>query len=149
MWRWARYIFLYLGLIVSAPVFAAPETTTVTIKTPHGDVVLQAEIADTPQERARGLMFRDDFGPGDAMLFIFDKERMASFWMKNTPQSLDILYFDSDGVWINSHHRTIPYSVETLPSARPAFYVLEIAAGEAEKLGLGAGAMMKLPLVIK
>ncbi|MGC6485151.1 MAG: DUF192 domain-containing protein [Candidatus Puniceispirillales bacterium] len=144
MWCWVRNALLLL-VLVAAPGLHAADTLTLRLTTPDGEVVLTAEIADDPAERARGLMFREDFGPGDAMLFIFEEERQASFWMKNTPVSLDILYFDAAGRWLNSHHHTVPYSDESLRSAGPALYVLEIAAGEAKKLGLGKGTMLVLP----
>lgn len=59
------------------------------------------EIADDPQERSRGLMFREKLSEYDGMLFVFDTEDYQSFWMKNTKIPLDLLYFDSRGEMVD------------------------------------------------
>ena len=72
-------------------------------------------------------MFRQDFGPGDAV-FTYDTDSTLSFWMKNTPVSLDIIYFDAAGHWLNTHGATEPFSLEgCLSMARRN--MLEISAG--------------------
>ena len=107
---------------------------------------LEAELAITPEERKQGLMNRYDFGSDDAMLFVFPSERILSFWMKDTPISLDIIYFDKDGHWLNTHSRTKPFSLVNLHSAGPALYALELAGGEAARLNIGRGTRLKFAL---
>ena len=147
MLRWVRLTLLLLGLIV-APAIHAAETITVVLETATGRITLDAEIADDAEERARGLMFRKDFGPGDAMLFTYDTDSTLSFWMKNTPVSLDIIYFDAAGHWLNTHGATEPFSLEGLLSDGPAQYVLEISACEASRLGIGEGTQLVLPVKV-
>ena len=147
MLRWVRIALLLLGLVF-APALHAAETISVTLETEAGRVTLNAELADTPEERARGLMYRDDFGPGDAMLFTYETDSTLSFWMKNTPVSLDIIYFDAAGHWLNTHGATEPFSLEGLLSDGPAQYVLEISAGEASRLGIGEGTQLVLPVKV-
>ena len=147
MLRWVRFTLLLLGLIV-APAIHAAETITVVLETATGQITLDAELADEPAERARGLMYRQDFGPGDAMLFTYDSDSTLSFWMKNTPVSLDIIYFDTAGHWLNTHAATEPFSLEGLLSDGPAQYVLEISAGEAARLGIGEGSQLVLPVKV-
>ena len=107
---------------------------------------LDAELAITPEERKQGLMNRYDFGSDDAMLFVFPSERILSFWMKDTPISLDIIYFDKNGYWLNTHSRTKPFSLVNLHSAGKALYALELAGGEAARLNIGRGTRLKFAL---
>ncbi|KRA54660.1 ACR family protein [Pseudoxanthomonas sp. Root65] len=102
------------------------------------------EIADDDTERARGLMFRDELAAGTGMLFIHDAEEPLAYWMKNTRIPLDILYFDSARKLVSQQRNVPPCSggdsCPTYPSAQPARYVLELNAGEAERLKLQDGA---------
>lgn len=145
MWRWRNALAPVFGVLLAFGVMAA-ERLPLIVTTPDGVVHLKVEVADTPGKRARGLMGREDLPSAQGMLFVFDGEGARSFWMKNTPLSLDILFFDGQGRWVNSHLGTRPHSVKSLKSAAPAQYVLELKAGEAERLGLGAGARLALPL---
>lgn len=106
------------------------------------------EIADDDTERARGLMFRDELAAGTGMLFIHDAEEPLAYWMKNTRIPLDILYFDSARKLVSQQRNVPPCSggdsCPTYPSAQPARYVLELNAGEAERLKLQDGAELGL-----
>ena len=139
--RFLPRILLVLALL-SAWGAAALENRDIRIATARGEVALTAEMALTAAERQRGLMWREDFGPGDAMLFVFPEERPLAFWMKNTPVSLDIVFFDARGRWINTAARTVPYSLEHHRSLGKGRFVLELAAGEAKRLGIGAGSRL-------
>jgi len=106
------------------------------------------EVADDPEERARGLMFRDELAAGTGMLFIHERQEPLAYWMKNTRIPLDILYFD-DSLALVSQRRNIPPCslgdmCPSYPSNVPARYVLELNAGEAARLGLDDGARMAL-----
>ena len=102
------------------------------------------EIADDDAERARGLMFRDELAKGTGMLFIHDAEEPQAYWMKNTHIPLDILYFDSARKLVTQQRNVPPCSggnrCPSYPSDQPARYVLELNAGEAERLKLQDGA---------
>jgi uncharacterized membrane protein (UPF0127 family) len=105
---------------------------------PSGQVIT-AELAVTPRERERGLMFRERLEPDQGMLFVFEEEDLYSFWMKNTLIPLDI-------IWLNSHQQIVhleknvpPCQADPCPSYTPrypALYVLELKAGEADRNGL-------------
>ena len=145
MLRWARAGLIFFGLF-TAFISHAADVSQISIDRSSGSrLTLQAEIADEPSERSQGLMFREDFGPGDAMLFVYDRPQQLIFWMKNTPRSLDIIYFDSDGYFINVHEATTPFSLQSLRSHRAAQFALEVSAGEAAKLGIGQGSRLVLP----
>lgn len=105
------------------------------------------EVADDDAERSRGLMFRDELASGQGMLFVHEREEPQSYWMKNTRIPLDILYFDSAAKLVSQQRDVPPCSMgdrcPPYPSAAPARFVLELNAGEAARLGLKDGAVMR------
>jgi len=91
--------------------------------------LVNAEIADTPEERETGLMYRKSMKDDDGMLFVFEREIMLNFWMKNTLIPLDIAYIDKNGV-INEIYHMKPLDVSvTYNSIKPAMYALEVNSG--------------------
>ncbi|MDO8462530.1 MAG: DUF192 domain-containing protein [Deltaproteobacteria bacterium] len=108
--------------------------------------VFTVEVADTPQLHAKGLMFRKSLAADAGMIFIFDEETGSSFWMKNTPISLDIIFIGKDLKIIGIAKNTTPYSEVPIFSALPYRYVLELNAGAAEAGGIVAGDAVALKL---
>lgn len=101
------------------------------------------EVADDHDERARGLMFREQLADGTGMLFVHDAPRPLAYWMKNTKIPLDIFYFDASRKLVSVSRNVPPCSLgdrcPPYPSAGPALYVLELNAGQAGKLGAQPG----------
>jgi uncharacterized membrane protein (UPF0127 family) len=97
------------------------------------------EIADTPEKRAKGLMFRNHLPEMAGMLFLFDEAGPRSFWMKNTFISLDILYINADKSVVQIYENTQVKSTQSLICEKPALYVLELNGGTCEKLGVKEG----------
>ncbi|MTI89322.1 MAG: DUF192 domain-containing protein [Balneolaceae bacterium] len=96
-----------------------------------GDTVstIEVAIADEQIERNEGLMNIINLPEHAGMLFTFPDETERSFWMSNTPLSLDIIYVNSDSTIVRIHHSTTPYSENQLPSDAPAQYVVETNGG--------------------
>jgi uncharacterized protein len=103
---------------------------------PH---VFKAELAQSPQDQAKGLMFRTALGPDEAMLFPFDPPKAASFWMRNTVIPLDLVFVAPDGRVTNIAAQTKPYDESKLKSVGVVKAVLEIPGGRAKELELAAG----------
>ncbi len=99
----------------------------------------EVELAQSPFEQARGLMFRTGMGPDEGMLFPFDPPREASFWMRNTVIPLDIIFIGADRRILNIEANAVPYSEDRRRSAGEAAAVLELIGGRAAQLGLAAG----------
>ena len=100
------------------------------------------EIAADDKSREHGLMDRTEMAADHGMLFVFDDDAMRTFWMKNTKISLDMLFFDGDRKLISIQHNVPPCVADpcaAYSSGAPARYVLELNAGESEKLGLTSG----------
>ena len=100
---------------------------------------LDVEIAETPQERERGLMERLALPEGSGMLFLFENNQPRGFWMKNTPMALDVLFANADSQIVRVVKHTTPYSTETFESGAPAQFVVEVPAGYADRRGIVAG----------
>lgn len=115
------------------------EIIPVLVATDQGSHTFRAELADTPELQAKGLMFRTELGPDEAMLFPNEEPTARSFWMKNTPIPLDIIFVGLDGRISNIAAMAEPYSEEPVYSVGSVKAVLEIAGGRAEELGIEAG----------
>jgi uncharacterized membrane protein (UPF0127 family) len=109
------------------------------IETQHGPVMLDVEIADTEPKREQGLMFRQHLAANQGMLFLFDSEQEITMWMKNTYIPLDMVFIGRDWRIVNIAQNAEPLSTDIISSVQPASRVLEIAGGQAEKLGLKTG----------
>jgi len=94
------------------------------------------EIADDDSTRTRGLMQRASIPDSLGMLFIFDRQESRSFWMANTPHSLDILFINLDREIVDIAKYTRPFSPEPITSRAPAIYVLEVKAGFTDRWGI-------------
>ena len=104
---------------------------------------ISAEVALTPQERAQGLMGRTDIDGERGMLFVFPDLAPRSFWMKNTPLPLDMLFMDQNEKVACLIEKTTPFSFDGRLCQTPGRFVLELRAGQAEKLGIRKGAQLK------
>jgi len=105
------------------------------------------EIASTPEQQARGYMFREKVGRDEGMLFIFPNSDFHSFWMKNCLVSLDIIWL-SEELSIVHLEQQVPACRKDpcpgYPSMSKARYVLEIASGGARKHGLHVGEKIRI-----
>ena len=97
------------------------------------------EVARTPAEMERGLMFRDRLAPDHGMLFLYDEDRQVSFWMKNTLIPLDLIFADASGRIVQIAERAVPLSTALISSAGPVRAVLEVNGGTADRLGISVG----------
>jgi uncharacterized membrane protein (UPF0127 family) len=97
------------------------------------------EVAATEAQQARGLMFRSSLAPDAGMIFPMRPPRMASFWMKNTFISLDIIFVRANGSIARIAANTQPFSLDPIESGEPVAAVLEIAGGRAAALGIREG----------
>lgn len=135
-----RYlIFFLLVVFVAIPAAAQPKTEAVVVEGANGAVTIHAEIAETPSERATGLMFRESLRPDRGMLFDFKRDQQVAMWMKNTLISLDMVFIDRTGRVVNIIENVEPLTETTRESHGPVRAVLELAAGTAARIGLRPG----------
>ena len=116
-------------------------TITITGRTSYASYV-----ADTDVTREFGLMnvSETELPPDRGMIFVFDQDRLLSFWMRNTIIPLDIAYIRSDGTIVKTHTMQ-PLDERGYPSIEPARFALEVRAGQFAQWGIRAGDHVELP----
>ena len=100
---------------------------------------IDVEIADTDEKRFLGLMFREQMEENQGMLFIFDKEELQEFYMKNTLIPLDIIFVDAKKKIIKIHKNAKPLDESDLQSVKPCLYVVEVNGGFMDKYKIKEG----------
>jgi uncharacterized membrane protein (UPF0127 family) len=118
---------------------------TVHLRGPWGLARFSVELADTPETRSRGLMFRESMARSAGMLFIYDAPQRATFWMRNTLIPLDMIFVDAQGTVRHIHHDAIPGDETTIDGGSGILTVLEINGGLARDLGLTVGSQLRHP----
>lgn len=145
---WVAGLLALAGCARGGPTTAANDGAhalrTVTIKSANGVHDFRVEVAKTSAEQQRGLMYRTDIPKRGGMLFApYPSQgggpKPASFWMKNTPTPLDILYIRPDRTIARIAENTVPFSEATIPSGEPVAAVLEINGGLSSELGISEG----------
>ena len=129
-------------------VAGAQEKKAIRVYFPNGESV-RAEQAISPQERERGLMFREKLERSRGMLFFMGEEAIHPFWMKNVNFPIDILWLDRQRRIVHMARNVPPCRKDpcpTYPPLMPALYVLEIAAGRADELGLKLQDRLEFPV---
>ncbi len=99
----------------------------------------KVELAVTPEEQARGLMYRKSLKRDAGMLFVYSSEAIVHFWMKNTYIPLDMVFINSQHIVTGVHRSAKPHDETAISSGLPVRYVLEINAGRADQCGVKAG----------
>ncbi len=102
------------------------------------EFTVSAEIAEKTEDRNHGFMERKTIPDGTGMLFIFERDQILSFWMKNTPHPLSIAYIDSKGK-IRDIYDMTPFSLSSIISTVSVRYALEVPQGWYKKNGITVG----------
>lgn len=142
-----QVILAVLLWAVAQSVHAACRDDLVKIKGDWGQAAFVVEVAESPAERNKGLMFRESMGRREGMLFVFERPQRVAFWMKNTLIPLDMIFTDSQGVVQNIHHNAIPGDLTTIPGGDSVQYVLEINGGLAARYGFSTGDVLQHPKI--
>lgn len=100
---------------------------------------IDIEIADDNDSRTTGLMYRNRMEENQGMLFVFEREDIQSFWMKNTVLSLDMIFVNNENVIVKIHKNTTPFSEQSYSSLAPSIYVVEVNAGYTDKFSIKEG----------
>lgn len=138
---------LALAILLWSTVIAAAECRPdrVEIRGDWGKAQFSVELADTAEERARGLMHRESLPTSAGMLFLYENPQRLSFWMRNTLIELDMIFVDPRGVVRHVHERAQPLDETPISGGRGLIAVLEINGGLAGRLGIEPGSEMRHP----
>lgn len=117
----------------------ATTSARVVLHTSGGDVPVAVEIADTPERRSLGLMYRKELAEGAGMLFVFERAEHLTFWMKNTVLPLDMLFIGDDRRILGIVKDAVPFTTTPREVAGESRYVLEVNAGFSDRHGVRAG----------
>ncbi len=110
-----------------------------TIRSANGTHRFTVEVAATPAQQQRGLMFRHSVGADEGMIFPYDPPVAATFWMKNTLIPLDMVFIRADGTIARIAANTTPMSLDPVGAGEEVAAVLELRGGRAAELGIRAG----------
>jgi uncharacterized membrane protein (UPF0127 family) len=147
VWLFAVCFSLFTVTCVSAEETAQPKLQTarmVIVNEDGRDVGITVELARTANEQSKGLMFRKNLEDGEGMLFVYEREHIMSFWMKNTTIPLSIAFISAGGRITEIKDMT-PLSLTPVRSSRSVRYALEAPMGWFERSGIVAGCTATLP----
>jgi hypothetical protein len=141
----ARHLTLLalLSILWAGDVLAECRADRVELRNETTLVRFDVEVAVTPQERSRGLMFRESLPNRSGMLFVFSPPQPVAFWMKNTLIPLDIIFLDQTGAVVHVHEGAIPGDLTPIDGGDSVFAVLEINAGLAARYSIEPGMQMR------
>jgi uncharacterized membrane protein (UPF0127 family) len=138
--RVRRKSLVLAWLVVLLQVSACQAEPQVTIATEAGrQLTFQVEVADTPTKRELGLQYRRDLAVDRGMIFLFPAESEHSFWMKNTPIPLDMIFISKDRKIVGIVEQAVPFSTESRSVPGASQFVLEINGGLSKRYGIKAG----------
>ncbi len=123
-----KTLLLTLGLAISAALPALAQSRFPVTTLNIGVHLIKAELAIRDEERAQGLMFREQLGANEGMVFRFPENRPVCMWMKNTFVPLSVAFIDETGKIINIEDMQ-PQTQDAHCAKRPARYALEMNQG--------------------
>ena len=132
------FCVFFIAVLSSCSGLEKFEKKNMTIEGSGGQVPIKTEIARTDAQREQGLMYRKRIKDGEAMLFIFERDEMLSFWMKNTLVPLSIAYISYDGRILEIYDME-PENLNPIRSSRSVRYALEVPQGWFGRAGIGIG----------
>ncbi len=143
--RFSQATLAFCLLLLQSPRLDAAGTCTLEIVNSQGQTIrLLVELATSPAERERGLMYRQNMADCEGMLFVFEHEQFLGFWMRNTCLPLSIAYIDRGGVIRELYDMKPLDDSVTYPSREPAMYALEVNAGWFERNRVGRGSRVRV-----
>jgi len=137
----ALLTLLWSGLALAALAQDTPQTTLPRIKLQAGMYQIDTQVAQTPDQRSVGLMFRKEMPQHEGMLFVFEQPATQCFWMKNTLLPLTAAFVADDGTIVNLADMK-PQTTDSHCSEKPVRFVLEMNQGWFAKKGLKAGSRL-------
>ena len=118
---------------------APASVSSVAIDTGGRKVLFRVEVAVTPEEHARGLMYRSQLADDAGMVFVFEEPSVQRFWMKNTLIPLDMIFIGKDRKIVGVVENAAPETETERMVGAPSQYVLEIGGGLSARLGIHRG----------
>ena len=137
------FFSLFLASLSGCPAGESFEKHELIIQAGAGKVTCMAEIARTSSQREQGLMHRKELKDGHGMLFIFERDEILSFWMKNTLVPLSIAFITYDGRILEFFDMQ-PGNLNPVHSSRSVRYALEVPQGWFDRVGIRPGDKLEI-----
>ncbi len=145
-------LVLWITVGIGSVAFAAGEKPSFTPLVIESDATTQhtfmVELALTPEQRQKGLMYRKSMADDHGMLFDYGHEAPIAMWMKNTFIPLDMVFIDRTGVIRHIHKNAIPHDETPIPSRYPVQAVLELNGDITTRLGIKVGDRVRHPVFV-
>jgi uncharacterized protein len=139
-----HHVLLMVAVFAAAFAGGCRVQPKVTIATGEGrELTFKVEIADTPAKRELGLQYRRELAADHGMLFLFPEEKEQSFWMKNTPIALDLIFINKARRIVGIVEQAVPFSLDSRSVRAPSQFVLEINGGISRRFGIKAGDVVR------
>ena len=138
-WFSAIVVFAVLGSSLGHAGPSGMADSELVIISESGEHRFEIEVARTPDEQARGLMYRQSLPPASGMLFEYDPPQNIAMWMRNTYIPLDMIFIGVEWRITRIAQRTVPLSLTTVASEGAVMAVLEVNAGTASRLSIRSG----------
>jgi uncharacterized protein len=139
----ARWCLLALASICFTMTACQAEPQVVIVTQDGREVAFGVEIADTPAKRELGLQYRRDLPSDRGMIFLFSREAEQTFWMKNTPIPLDMIFISGERRIVGISEQAVPFSLDPRSVGRPSRFVLEINGGLSKRYGIRPGDLVR------
>ena len=136
-------VVLFLAILSSCSGLEKFDKRELAIEGRADRTTIMVEIALTPAQHQQGLMYRKELKDGEAMLFVFERDQVLSFWMKNTLIPLSIAYIAQDGKILEIHDME-PGNLNPVHSSRSARYALEVPQGWFNRAGIEPGDRLEI-----
>ena len=143
MGSWLIIVFIFCGIFSSCTSKKLAVEDIEIERDGRVIAVVKAEIARTQEEQAAGLMFREKLPDGEGMFFVFESDRVLSFWMKNTLIPLSIAYITYDGRIVDIKDM-YPHDETRVVSSRSVRYALEVPQGWFSRAGVREGDIVRI-----
>ena len=128
---------------LASPLYRNPQIPLVVHSLSGAEIHLKTVIVSKPDELMQGLMHVRHLPANVTMLFLYERPRTASMWMKNTHIPLDMWWVDANMTIRHIVHHTTPHSLDSIAYDQPVHAVIEINAGLSRLLGISEGSKIE------
>ena len=138
---------IFLSLFLASPGYTDSISSIKIFNSSDSFVEYTVEVVSSQESQQRGLMFRENLNSNEGMLFLFKVPKKASFWMKNTLISLDLIFIKENGKVDSIYQNLEPLSLKSIKSKSKVKAALEISGGHVELHGINQNSYINIGLI--
>ena len=138
---------IFLSLFLASPGYTDSISSIKIFNSSDSFVEYTVEVVSSQESQQRGLMFRENLNSNEGMLFLFKVPKKASFWMKNTLISLDLIFIKENGKVDSIYQNLEPLSLKSIKSKSKVKAALEIPGGHVELHNINHNSYINIGLI--